>query len=171
MIEQLDYVMHKCANIHAINNPKLLNSHKTPYASQLTTSSQHNKLSMAPPPHSTSFITHKVNADTGTTGHYFALKDVSCLHNVQPVHAQDAITVTLPAGEEIQSTHIGELHYSPNHEPQQVHVFESLWGSLLGIGDLCDAGLVAVFDKNQVFLVDPIQKTVILTGTRNKTTR
>ena len=90
---------------------------------------------------------------------------------MQPVPPSQAITVTLPAGEEIKSTHIGELRYSAAHPPQVVHIFESLWGSLLGIGDLCDAGLVAIFDKTRVYIVDPDQKTVVLTGNRNPKTR
>jgi hypothetical protein len=167
-------VKQKCENIDAIINKYTFTYHNTtPSTSQLANTSQSSSSSAAPPPthYNKSPVKHVVNGDTGTTGHYFALKDTSCLHNVQPVKPSQAITVTLPAGEEIKSTHIGELRYSPVHKGQIVHIFESLWGSLLGIGDLCDAGLVAIFDKTRVYIVDPEQKTVVLTGNRNAKTR
>lgn len=170
MTKELDVIRHKCESIDAINNNHLFTYNSSLSASQLASNSQHSSSSMVPPPHQ-SANTHLVNGDTGTTGHYFAMKDMDCLHNVQRVQPEHAITVTLPAGEEIKSTHTGELRYSPHHAPQHVHVFQSLWGSLLGIGDLCDAGLVAVFDKNKVFIVDPNQKSVVLTGNRDQKTR
>ena len=114
---------------------------------------------------------HDVNADSGTTGNYFALKDVNCLHDVREAAPHEVVTVTLPAGEEIQSSHVGILKFSPDHQGQQVHVFKSLWGSLLGIGDLCDAGLIAVFDKDRVYIVDLDSETVVLTGERDAHTR
>jgi hypothetical protein len=114
---------------------------------------------------------HEANADTGSNGHYMALKDMNCLHDVREVAPHEAITVTLPAGEEIHSTHTGELRFSPAHAGQRVHVFRSLWGSLLGIGDLCDVGLVAVFDKHKVYIVDPESDAVVLTGNRDTHTR
>ena len=159
--------MQRCDNIDAIIKQHLLTYNTPHFANKPAHSSKLTSNSTAPPPQPT----HEANGDTGTTGHYFAMKDMDCLHNVQRVQPHEAITVTLPAGEEIQSTHTGELRYSTTHKPQQVHVFDSLWGSLLGIGDLCDAGLVAVFDKNKVFIVDPDQKSVVLTGTRNQKTR
>jgi hypothetical protein len=115
--------------------------------------------------------THEANADTGTTGHYIALKDINCLTNVQPVTDKTRITVTLPTGEEIGSTHTGDLKYSPHRDAQRVHVFKSLWGSLLGIGDLCDIGLTAVFTKTAVYMVDTDADEVVLTGRRDKATR
>ena len=126
---------------------------------------------MPPPEPPPSQGKHEANADTGSNGHYIALKDMNCLHNVRAVAPHEAITVTLPAGEEIHSTHTGELKFSPNHEAQQVHVFQTLWGSLLGIGDLCDAGLIAVFDKQKVSIVDPVAESVVLTGDRDSRTR
>ena len=114
---------------------------------------------------------HEANADTGTTGHYIALKDMNCLHNVRTSAPHEVVTVTLPTGENIKSTHTGELRFSPDYKGQQVHVFKSLWGSLLGIGDLCDAGLIAVFDKQRVYIIDPHQQTVVLTGNRDARTR
>ena len=114
---------------------------------------------------------HSANADTGSNGHYIALKDINCLQNVRPVTPAEAISVILPAGEKIKSTHTGELNFSELRGGKRVHVFKSLWGSLLGIGDLCDEGLIAVFTKDAVFIVDVEAQTVILTGNRDAETR
>lgn len=125
------------------------------------------KQSATPPPQHEQLA----NADTGTTGHYIAMKDINCLHNVRTVSPTEAIKVILPTGEQITSTHTGELNYSELHAGKRVHVFKSLWGSLLGIGDLCDEGLTAVFTKNAVFIVDTEANNVILTGLRDRKTR
>ena len=113
------------------------------------------------------------NADTGTTGHYFALKDMHCLRDVKPITSRhEAITVTMPNGDEIQSSFTGKLNYS--NLPQngnKVHVFKSLWGSLLGIGDLCDTGLTAVFTADSVYIVDAENEVVVLSGERDPDTR
>ena len=79
--------------------------------------------SAVPPP-----TQHQANADTGTTGHYIALKDINCLHNVCPTTKESAITVVLPTGEEIKSTHTGELQFSPDHDKQKVHMYSSHCG-------------------------------------------
>ena len=43
--------------------------------------------------------------------------------------------------------------------------------SLLGIGELCDIGLHAIFDKNKVYIVDPQSQAVVLTGDRDPITK
>ena len=50
-------------------------------------------------------------------------------------------------------------------------MFESLWGSLLSIGQLCDLGLTAIFDKTAVYIVNTTDKEVILTGKRDPQTK
>ena len=111
------------------------------------------------------------NADTGTTGHYIAMKDMNCLANVKPCKPHESITVIMPTGAEIKSTFTGELNYPHITSGKKVHVFESLWGSLLGIGDLCDTGLIAIFDKEAVYIVDVDRNEVVLTGIRDEKTR
>ena len=99
------------------------------------------------------------------------MKDINCLHDLRPVTRAEAIHVILPTGERITSTHTGELNFSELRAGKRVHVFKSLWGSLLGIGDLCDEGLIAVFTKTAVFIVDIEAQQVILTGRRDAKTR
>ena len=77
----------------------------------------------------------------------------------------------MPNGDTIQSSYTGELNYKAKVACQRVHVFDSLWGSLLGIGELCDAELTAVFTKEAVYIVDTAEDTVILTGHRDTITR
>ena len=134
-------------------------------SSSINTIAQH----VAPPP--TQQTQHFANADTGTTGHYIAMKDMNCLQNVRTVAPHERVTVVMPTGEEIHSTHTGELNFSQLPQGQRVHVFEHLWGSLLGIGDLCDIGLTAVFDRTDVYIVDTECEQVVLTGKRDPKTR
>ena len=86
----------------------------------------------------------RANADSGTNGHYFALKDMHCLSDVQPSAAHEIITVKMPNGEEIKSSFTGKLNYDNIPQHKRVHIFKTLWGSLLSIGELCDSGLIAV---------------------------
>jgi len=122
-----------------------------------------------PPP--TSNTSSSANADSGTTGNYFALKDMHCLRDVKPVTAEDSITVMMPDGQNIQSSYTGYLNYPHLKHNHRVHVFKTLWGSLLSIGELCDAGLIAVFTSENVYLVDTDTGTVVLTGDRDPETR
>jgi hypothetical protein len=109
--------------------------------------------------------------DSGTTGHYIAMKDMNCLRDVQTSKANEVVTVTLPTGEKIKSTHTGFLNLPTIKAQQRVHVFECLWGSLLSIGDLADIGLVTVFDAEAAYVVDKTSKEVVLTGVRDEHTR
>ena len=96
---------------------------------------------------------------------------MNCLRDVQPVEKEDSITVLMPDGKEIQSSYTGYLNYPHLKRDHRVHVFKTLWGSLLSIGELCDAGLIAVFTADMVHLVDADTGTVVLTGDRDPVTR
>ena len=115
---------------------------------------------------------HKANADTGTTGNYFAIKDITCLYNVQPITNNNHITVQMPNGHEIKSTATGWLKY-PNvpGEGIEAHIFNELCGSLLDIGALCDMGLLAIYTSEAVYIINPDFNEVVLTGTRDADTR
>lgn len=128
-----------------------------------------NHTTAVPPPNPHN--TQRVNADSGTTGHYFALKDMNCLRDVKPVEAHKSVTVTMPNGQEITSSHTGKLNYPNITNGNEVHIFKTLWGSLLSIGELCDTGLTAVFTANAVYIVDADNEVVVLSGERDPTTR
>ena len=80
------------------------------------------------------------------------------------------ISVTLPDGNTIQSTHTGNLQI--NGLPPTattVHLFPQLGHtSLVSIGKLCDAGCQALFDKDTVTIT--YRNDVLLTGQRNANT-
>ena len=149
-----------------IVNDTINNRDTSYYTAQLESS----KTTSAVPPPSTA-SSSEANADTGTTGNYFAIKDMNCLRDVQPVDDADSITVLMPDGKQIKSSFIGYLNYPHLKHDHRVHVFKTLWGSLLSIGELCDAGLVAVFTADMVYLVDADNGTVVLTGNRDPVTR
>lgn len=72
--------------------------------------------------------------------------------NVQPT--LEPITITLPDGHTISSTHTGLLPL-PNlpYHARQAHLFPSLKsGSLVSIGLLCDAGCTALFSRDEVVI-------------------
>ena len=106
-------------------------------------------------------------ADTGSTGHFFTINNPA-LGNVQ--RAKNPITVELPNGDSIISTHTGTLPIQgPPPKATLTHTFPELGPtSLLSIGVLCDEGCVATFTKYTVTVTYNDQ--VILTGTRNITT-
>ena len=127
----------------------------------------------AVPPSPSTMYKHMANADTGTTGNFLALKDINCLSNVREATSTESISVQMPNGKEIKSSHTGELHYPnlPGGGGIPAHVFKELQGSLLDIGGLCDLGLKAVFDKTAVYIVNTECEEIVLSGTRDPDTR
>ena len=65
-----------------------------------------------PPPNKQTIL---VNADTGTTGHYIAIKDMHCLDNITPVAPNKHINIIMPNGKTIQSSYTGELPLLPSN--------------------------------------------------------
>ena len=100
------------------------------------------------------------NADTGTTGHFVAIKDCAAILDVRVTNAP--ITVTLPDGSQATSTHIGTLNL-PSLPPAARHVdiFPEWIGSLLSIGVLCDCGLTATYTATAVTITDANGATVL----------
>eukprot|EP01034_Spumella_vulgaris_P041206 gene41206-51007_t len=112
---------------------------------------------------------HEANADTGTTGNYICLADAGMLLNIQPTRS--GISVKMPDGSLIRSTHTALLN--PPSLPRSAcvaHVFPTLSGSLLSIGMLCDHGLTATYDAEQVLIRDS-RGAVVLRGIRSSTSR
>ena len=112
-----------------------------------------------------------INADTGTTGHFIALKDINILTDVQPVTPSEAMKIVMPDGQKLNSTLTGNLIIPHLPIPSRVHAFPSLWGSLLSIGQLCDQGLIAIYDKEYVYIVNLETNDVVLTGIRDPSTK
>ena len=91
--------------------------------------------------------------------------------DVRPSTPEEIVTVTLPTGEKIQSTHTGFLNLPSLQHEQRVHVFDSLWGSLISVGQLADIGLTTIFTKDGAYVVDTDRQEVVLTGRRDPKTR
>lgn len=113
--------------------------------------------------------TSHANADTGATGNFMSVDDMSCLINVKP--ATQPIAVQLPNGEHIWSSHTALLDIPALPLAARVaHIFPKLTSaSLLSIGLLCDHGCTAVYTNQQVQILK--QNKIILTGTRSPITK
>ena len=111
-------------------------------------------------------------ADTGTTGHFVQkpqyLSYDGPLFNVKP--ATTSITVTLPDNSTMENTHEATLRL-PGVSPtaSKAFIFNDMASSLLSIGQLCDDGCIAMFDKESVVISK--DNTVILQGKRNPVTK
>lgn len=120
-------------------------------------------------PLASSAIVHKINADTGTTGNFIAVSDLTVLLDIKPT--LHGITVELPNGEKIVSTHTATLNMPTIPlAARSAHIFPALTGSLLSIGLLTDAGLTATYTADKLVVTDPTG-TVVLTGTRSARTK
>ena len=112
---------------------------------------------------------HQGNPDTGTTGNYITMHDMSILKDVRATRF--GIKVKMPNGTVIKSTHVGLL---PNEmiplEARLCHIFPELTSeSLISIGMLCDAGCEAKYTKDKVVIT--LGDEVIYQGGRSTDTR
>jgi hypothetical protein len=107
----------------------------------------------------------KAIADSGCTSHFMC--DTHHCENVNPA-GENAITVTLPNGQRITSTHTAILKWSHlPHQARQCHIFPQLQDKmLLSIGQLCDSGMTATFTHNKLYIYK--EKMLVLEGNRNK---
>ena len=120
---------------------------------------------VSPPP--TFYQKHVTIADTGCTGHYLMTNAPTT--NSQPT--TEGITVQLPDGSTMVSTHTAYLPLNLPPEACVAHLFPALTtASLISIGLLCDYGCEAHFNASHVTITDPHGNTV-LTGTRSPSTR
>jgi hypothetical protein len=130
----------------------------------LTTYHNKNKFSVATnnpaiassPPH---FPTIAI-ANTGCTGHYLST-DIA---HINSTPANPGISVTLPDGSTIVSSHVTELNIPDLPlEARIAHIFPNLSsGSLISIGQLCDHCCTATFTSNMVTI--SLANKVILCG-------
>ena len=113
-------------------------------------------------------------ADTGATSHFMdgsqGTKDM--IHCNIPVNnivkVKNGIQVLLPNKQTLQSTHEGTLNIPELPiQARRAHIFPHLAsGSLLSIGQLCDAGCSALFDKHKLYIF--YNGKIILQGTRQQ---
>jgi hypothetical protein len=106
-------------------------------------------------PHETAIV------DSGCTVH-FLLVNAPCLNKVK---SQTPLTVRLPNGETMESSHTAELDIPElNAAGSKAHVFPGMANhSLLSVGQLCDEGYIVTF-KNALVTVCNSQKSQMLSG-------
>ena len=96
-----------------------------------------------------------MNPDTGSSGHFISVSDSIHLDNLST--ARQPVSVRLPDGSVCHSTHVGHLRI-PSLSPtaRLAHVFPGFTGSLLSIGQLCDAGYSALYTVKDVTILDAL---------------
>ena len=106
------------------------------------------------------------NGDSGTTGHYLPIACEHLILDVKP--AVSPIKVTCPDGSIMISSKVGILNL-PNMplQARTCHLFDSINGALLSIGQFCDHGMVAHFDESKLEILDKHTGALILTGQRD----
>ena len=121
---------------------------------------------------------HTIVVDSGATTHAFTKEntgiDTNLVHvnlpfsNVQST--DNGIKVKYPDGVIDQATHTATLDIpSLPLKARQVHLFRKLAsGSLLSLGQLCDAGCTAYFNKKTVYIF--YNGKIIMQGTRSPST-
>ena len=105
-----------------------------------------------------------LKADTGSSRTYLQPSHRPFLRNVQDL--ANGPKATLPDGSSIQADCQGTLNLIPN-VPLPALTFPELRSeSLLPIGQLCDAGCIAIFDKHYLQIFK--DERLVLSGQRNK---
>jgi len=82
----------------------------------------------------------RANADSGATGNYLTVADISVLRDVCISAPAQQISVAVANGNLLQSTHHGFLDV-PGHGAMIAYIFPQLRGSLLSISQLVNVGL------------------------------
>jgi hypothetical protein len=115
------------------------------------------------PPQSNPVI---AKADTGATAHYFKPEDSNILDNLK--FTEQGPQVRLPNNAIIKADQVGNLpHMNLPLAATETHTFKDLKSaSLISIGQLCDVGCQAVFQKQDLKIYDA-KKQLVITGTRN----
>jgi hypothetical protein len=103
-------------------------------------------------------------ADSGCTGP-FLLVNAPCLSKVE---SQNPLTVRLPNGATMESSHTAELNIPElNAAASIAHVFPGMSNhSLLSVGQLCNEGYIVTFRNASVTIYNP-QEFEILSGARD----
>jgi hypothetical protein len=89
-------------------------------------------------------VSNKLNADSGSTGTYIAVRDTDNITEVKPCTPASRIGVMVANGQTIFSTHTGSLVLPSGHS-LTAHIFSDLNTSLLSISDLADIGYKIIY--------------------------
>ena len=105
------------------------------------------------------------NADSGATGHYLTMADISVLRDVRISSSADQISVAVANGTLLQSTHHGFLDV-PGHGAMIAYIIPQLKGSLLSIAQLVNVGLHVTYCANFVTFFDK-KDNIVFQGNRD----
>jgi hypothetical protein len=94
-------------------------------------------------------VSGKINADSGSSGTYVAIRDSSALVDVRATTQSSRIGVMVANGETMFSSHTGALMLPSGHL-LRAHIFAELNTSLLSISDLVDVGYEITYSKLKV---------------------
>ena len=102
----------------------------------------------------------KAIAESDCSGHYAWLQ-ADC-KNIIPA-GNNSISVTLPNGHTIQSTHIGLLPFTNlPHKARIVYLFPALKKILISLGQLCEAVMVIKLTNAKIFVFDKTTQELVL---------
>ena len=110
----------------------------------------------------------RANADSGTTGNYLAVADISVLRDVCISSPTEQISVAVANGTLLQSTHHGYLDV-PGHGAMIAYIFPQLKGSLLSISQLVNVGLRVTYCADFVTGFDA-DNNIVFQGNRDTRT-
>ena len=109
---------------------------------------------------------HYIKADSGASSHSFCENDKNVLINIKKIH--DGPNCKLPDGSLIKPQELGEINglNELSKEGKKAYIHPMLKNtSLLSIGQLCDDGCTATFDKEKLNVTK--NNKIILQGIRN----
>ena len=100
-------------------------------------------------------------ADSGCTGHYLPADTTTC-SNKQPTTSANSISVKIPNGSSMSSTHTAELNI-PNlpREAGKAHIFKDLVNPLLSLGQLCDFSCYVLLSTLGLYVFNKDLKHII----------
>ena len=112
-------------------------------------------------------VSSELNADSGSTGTYIAVKDTCNITDLQMCTPASRIGVMVANGQTIFSTHTGSL-ILPSGHLLRAHIFTDLNTSLLSISDLADIGYEITYSKLKVDF--KLSNTIMFEGQRDMRT-
>ena len=107
------------------------------------------------------------NADTGATGHYLSIKDISFLRDIKLCTPATQILVQVANGEVSISSHYGYLDI-PGAGSMLAYLFPNFAGSLISISQIVNLGLTVTYCGNFVTMIK--DNVTIFQGARDTST-
>ena len=112
--------------------------------------------------------TERAIADSGCTDHYASID--ADVENIKPA-GHDAVTVTLPNGTNITSTHVATLKTTKlPAKARTCHLFQHMKHKiLLSLGKLCDCDMHIILTKTEILVCDNKSNKLVMKGDRTNT--